>query len=94
MKLTLYVLVIVHFIIVIMNVLAVFVLPFKTPWYIACPLMSFIIWMSFSRVADCPLTKLENVLRSKLGMRKIGGFIGHYIVRSIKCRSRTQKLEA
>lgn len=72
-----------HAIVIGGNVTAAAVLPFLTPWYVALPLLSFIVWVSFSRVADCPLTRLENKLRRRLGKSEIGGYISYYIVRPI-----------
>lgn len=82
-KILLYIVIIFHFCILFGNTLAFFILPFKTQWYIACPICSYIVWMTFSRVADCPITKLENVLRRKLNYKLIGGFIGHYILKPL-----------
>lgn len=77
----LVVLVIFHVAVVVMNIAAVFVLPLAAPWYIAVPLVSFIVQLSTSRTAYCPLTALENHLREALGLRVIHGFMGYYFVR-------------
>lgn len=79
-----YTLVFAHFLIVLGNTAALFVLPLMEPWYIALPLMSFLVWHATSRTADCPLTRMENALRRHLGMKQIGGFIGHYMIRPVK----------
>jgi Protein of Unknown function (DUF2784) len=76
-------LVIGHFAFVFLVVASFFVLPFKAPWYITAPLMAYIAYLITTRV-DCPLTRLENYLRGLLGMKKIGAFVGHYMVRPIK----------
>jgi hypothetical protein len=68
------------------NVLAFFVVPFLEPWYVAVPIMSLILLLVFSKVLDCPLTNLENRLRKKLGMKRIGGFVGHYFLKPIRKR--------
>ena len=83
---SLYVLVVFHGLIVGANILAFFILPFGTRWYEAIPLMSIILLLTFSRRLECPLTRLENYLRRKLGMKRIGGFVGHYFVRPLRRR--------
>tara|TARA_R110002020_G_scaffold134222_1_gene299599 strand:- start:2312 stop:2587 length:276 start_codon:yes stop_codon:yes gene_type:complete len=79
-------LVLFHGYIVVANVLAFFVVPFFEPWYVAVPIMSLILLLVFSKVLDCPLTNLENHLRKKLGMKRIGGFVGHYFLKPIRRR--------
>jgi hypothetical protein len=78
-----YVLVIVHVGIVLAFITSFFVLPVLAPWYIAVPCMTFIWFFSTTRV-DCQLTNLENVMRKRLGLRRIGGFVGHYFLRPAK----------
>jgi hypothetical protein len=75
-----YSLVVAHMALVIAMIIAFFILPFYTAWYIALPLMAFIQFFALTRV-ECKLTQLENFLRQKLGMKRIGGFVGHYVVR-------------
>ncbi len=72
-------LVVFHFILIITNFLSIFVLPFATPWYIAAPMITLIVNLTFSPL-PCPLTTWENRLRVKLGLPKIKYFIGHYIL--------------
>lgn len=72
-----------HMLVVIINMVAFFVLPFTYPFYIWIPLNSFILITIFSRQL-CPATRLENYFRQKVGMPTIGGFIGHYIFQPIK----------
>jgi hypothetical protein len=43
--------------------------------------MSLVLILTFSRVLDCPLTNLENYHRQRLGMKRIGGFMGHYFIK-------------
>lgn len=78
-----YSLVILHILLVTMVFGSFFVLPFLSPWYIAIPCMTFIWFFSTTRV-DCQLTNLENFMRKKLGLKKIGGFVGHYFAKPIK----------
>lgn len=73
----------IHMIILFGIVLSFFILPFAAPWYIALPLCVFIVHLCTTRI-ECPLTNLENVIRQKLGKKRIGGFVGHYFVKPIK----------
>jgi len=70
-----------HTVIVVCNVLAFFVVPFMEPFYVSVPIMSVILVLTFSKVIDCPLTGAENYLRKKMGMKRIGGFAGHYFIK-------------
>ena len=72
-----------HWAVVIMNIAAFILLAFVTPWYIASPLMTFIAFITFNKI-DCPVTRLENSIRVKLGLRPIHTFIGHYLVKPFK----------
>lgn len=83
MQLMLYLVIVFHFLIVFAVVAAFFVLPFKQNWEIAVPLMVYISYLLLTPV-DCPLTNLENFLRHKLGMKRIGGFVGNYFLKPIK----------
>jgi len=78
-----YSLVVLHIILVLMVIISFFVLPFLSPWYIAVPCMTFIWFFSTTKV-DCQLTNLENVMRKKLGLKRIGGFVGHYFLKPVK----------
>lgn len=80
-----------HFLIVIINILSFFILPFYFSLFISVPLMSFIGWFSTSKIVDCPLTRLENKLRDILQKRRIKGFIGHYIVKPIRIKLKNIK---
>lgn len=87
-SLKLMIVVIIHWIIVFGNFSAFFILAFEgltpsqdPPWYIALPLCTFIALITFSRVIDCPLTRFENKIRSRLGKDTIGGFMKHYLIK-------------
>lgn len=54
--------------------------PFWYSIFIMIPIQSFIISVTFNST-PCPLTKAENALRKQLGLKPIGGFIGHYLLR-------------
>jgi len=85
------VLVVFHMMVVLGNVASFFTVPFLTPWYIALPICSFILLVTFSPMR-CPLTALENNLRKRMGKKPIGGFIGHYILRPIKKRKQLKEV--
>ena len=79
--------VLLHHAVVIGNFSAFFILafqgftPYGFPWYVALPLCSFIVLVSFSKVLDCPMTRYENKLRREVGKQEIRGFMKHYIIR-------------
>ncbi len=75
-----YSLVVFHILLVIAVIFSFFVLPFLAPWYVAVPCMTFIWFFSTTRV-DCQLTNLENYIRRQLGLKRIGGFVGHYFLK-------------
>lgn len=80
---SLYLLIVVHYCLVLGIVSSFFVLPFLASWYVALPLMVFIWFFSTSKV-ECKLTQLENYIRRKLGMKQIGGFVSHYFKKPAK----------
>ena len=72
-----------HSFVIVVNIIAFFVLPFMYPLWVWMPLNSFILTVTFTREI-CPLTRLENSIRTSLDLPRIGGFIGHYGVKPIK----------
>jgi hypothetical protein len=82
-KAFLYSVVTFHYFVVTVNIVAFFVLPFLYPLLVWMPLNSFILTVTFTREI-CPLTRLENYIRTSLDMPRIGGFLGHYMVRPVK----------
>lgn len=86
MKITLHALlattVVVHAAFTIGVVCAFFVLPFKQPWEVWVPLEVLIVSLTFGR-HECPVTRLENYYRRRLGYKPIGGFVGHYFKRPV-----------
>ena len=82
-KITLWSLVYFHAFVIVVNMIAFFVLPFMYPLLVWMPINSFILTVIFTREI-CPLTRLENYLRSSIGLPRIGGFIGHYAVKPVK----------
>jgi|TARA_R110000824_G_scaffold10866_1_gene47570 hypothetical protein len=79
----LYAVVAFHMFVIAVNIVAFFLLPFLYPLWVWMPVNSFILTVTFTREV-CPLTRLENYLRTSLGMSRIGGFIGHYFVRPFR----------
>jgi len=71
-----------HAVLVMAMFAAFFILPIRKEWYEALPLMAFIWFFSTTKV-PCKLTDLENLLRTKLGMKRIGGFVGHYFIKPV-----------
>lgn len=90
-KLVLTLLVAFHMFVIVINLVAFFILPFLYPLLVWMPLNSFILTVTFTREI-CPLTRLENYMRTSIGMPRIGGFIGHYFVRPTKRAYRTYKV--
>ena len=82
-KVLLYLLIGFHAFVILVNIAAFFILPFLYDLWIWMPLNSFILTVTFTREI-CPLTRLENKLRTSLGMNRIGGLIGHYFLKPIK----------
>ena len=82
-KALLYSTVLFHAFVIIVNIAAFFVLPFLYPLWVWMPVCSFILTVTFTREI-CPITRLENYLRTSLGLPRIGGFIRHYFIKPIK----------
>jgi hypothetical protein len=76
-----YIQLVLHFLLILVNYISIFILPFYAPWYISVPLITFLINLMFSNSFSCPLTRFENKLRRQLGLPTIKSFIGHYIWR-------------
>ena len=56
-----------HMLVLAANVVAIFVLPFYAPWYVALTIITLIVNFMFSPI-PCPLTRLESRLRRSLGL--------------------------
>ena len=82
-KIALVCLITAHMCVVIANAVAFVTLPFFMPLLVWVPINSFILTVFFTR-ETCPLTRLENTIRTSIGMSRIGGFVGHYLVRPIR----------
>ena len=53
----------------------------KEPPWVSLPLVGWIMYLGFSRVLDCPYTRLENYLRRKLDLPEIKTFLKHYYLK-------------
>jgi hypothetical protein len=80
--LVLVVWVILHFVYIGLMIASFMLLPALAEWYIAAPLMAVPPVLLVSP-GPCPLTMIENVLRRRLGMPTIGGFIRHYCIKTV-----------
>ena len=78
------ILVLTHSIIITLNVASFFIVPFLYPWYIFVPICTMIARVIFVQ-GSCPLTVLENIIRRRLGLKEIGGFVKHYLLGRCKC---------
>jgi membrane protein insertase Oxa1/YidC/SpoIIIJ len=67
-----------HFSVVTCNLIAAVVIAFYQPWYVALPIITLIVNLMFSPIS-CPLTRLENHYRRRMGKTPIAHFVGHYI---------------
>jgi len=56
------------------------------PFWVSVPITGWIMYLAFSRVLDCPWTRLENHYRRRTGLPEIKTFIGHNIVNPYKKR--------
>ena len=82
-KILLVLVVLWHMSVVVINIAAFFILPFLLSVWVWVPIDSFILTVIFTREI-CPLTRLENAIRTSIGLPRIGGFVGHYLVRPIR----------
>lgn len=83
MRLVLIVIIVGHALVIVGNIVSIFVLPFCAPWYVALPIISLLINLMFGPT-DCPLTRLENRVRRRVGMKEIKYFVGHYFIWPLK----------
>jgi hypothetical protein len=83
MKAFLWGIIVGHAVVIVGNIVSIFILPFFAPWYIALPIITLLINLMFG-ATDCPLTRLENRVRRRLGMKEIKYFVGHYFVWPLK----------
>jgi hypothetical protein len=79
-----------HLVIISGNILAAITLPFVVPWYVALPLITLIINLTFSPI-PCPLTRMENRLRGRLQMPEVKHFMGYYMIWPVKRKFRERR---
>ncbi len=75
-----------HMIILAIDLVAIFVLPFIAPWYIAVPIITLIVNLMFSPVS-CPLTRLECRMRRSMNYPEVRFFIKYYLLDPIRRRN-------
>ena len=79
-----------HISVILGNLIAAACLPFFVPWYIALPIVTLIMNLTFSPTS-CPLTRLENRLRRSLQKPEIKHFVGHYLIWPVKKHLKKRK---
>jgi len=80
-KLLFYLVVVIHHIGLFCLVASVPLLIIKEPPWVSLPLLAWILYLGFSKVLDCPFTRLENYLRRKLNLPEIKTFLKHYYLK-------------
>ena len=80
-RVLLYLLIFVHFNIILLLFITPFFLIFNEPFWIWVPINIWIMHLVFSPVLVCPATIWENRLRRKLGMSEIKTFFLHYFIK-------------
>jgi hypothetical protein len=77
MKMLLYGIVCLHFLIAIVGGVAIVQIIANEPWYLSLPITILIVNLA---LGDCPCTELENTVRRKLGLPEIiKRFLSHYL---------------
>tara|TARA_X000001036_G_scaffold397740_1_gene400152 strand:+ start:159 stop:437 length:279 start_codon:yes stop_codon:yes gene_type:complete len=76
-EILLFIIQLLHWIFLVLIGISVPLVLILEPFYISLPICAWIMHLTFSRVLDCPWTRLENVYRRKTNRREIGGFISH-----------------
>jgi len=80
-KLLFHLVVVTHHIGLFCLVASVPLLIIKEPPCVSLPLLAWILYLGFSKVLDCPFTRLENYLRRKLNLPEIKTFLKHYYLK-------------
>jgi len=83
-KLLLFIIQLLHWVFLIMTGISVPLVLIHEPFWVSFPICAWIMHLTFSRVLDCPWTRLENYYRQKCGRPEIKTFIGHYIIKPWK----------
>ena len=93
-KLILFLVVFSHHLYIVAILISIPFLIFNTSWYVFLPLLTWILYLGFSQILDCPWTNLENRYRLKIGIPTIDTFIKHYYIKpykKLKIKRRTVK---
>ena len=80
-RIILFIIQITHWVYLVLCGMSAFLVVILEPFWISVPIIGLIMHLAFSRVLDCPWTRLENVYRSKCGKAQIKTFIGHNTVK-------------
>ena len=72
--------IILNFLCLLMLGIELFSIESKYDWYLLMPSIFFILSIATSS-GECYLTRLENKIRKKKGLKQIKGFIKHYILK-------------
>ena len=83
-RLLFYLLVFVHFKVILLLIITPFFLIITEPFWIWVPINIWIMHLMFSPVLVCPATIWENRLRRRLGKPEIKTFFLHYFIKPIK----------
>ena len=83
-KLILFLVVSSHHLYIIAILTSIPFLIFNTSWYVSLPILTWLLYLGFSQILDCPWTNLENRYREKIGIPTIDTFIKHYYVKPYK----------
>ena len=85
-RIILFVIQVLHWAFLILTGISVPLLIICEPFYISLPICGWIVHLAFSKVLDCPWTRLENVYRRKVGKPEIKTFISHNLVKPYRDR--------
>ena len=75
----LFIIQLIHWIYLVLCGMSAFLVVILEPFWISVPIIGLIMHLAFSKVLDCPWTRLENHYRVKVGNPKIKTFIGHHL---------------
>ena len=73
----------IHWIYIVLCTVSIPLIVVEEPFWISVPLIGWVMYLGFSRVLDCPWTRLENHYRIKVGKKPIRAFI-RYNLKKLK----------
>ena len=79
LKIALYITILSHYLLFLALVASMPMLLIYAPWYTSIPLVVWVVNLMTLPV-KCPLTTLENVIRTKVGLPTIKGFVSKHIL--------------